>query len=65
MHRVHSVEEAYQLALKAEEKQKDNFLKGIEEQGGVHHLPHGVVLTMVEANHPKELRKKNILNKVT
>jgi hypothetical protein len=59
------VEEAYQLALKAKEKKIDNFLKGIKEQGGVHRPPHGVVLPMVEANHPKELRKKKILNNVT
>jgi hypothetical protein len=42
----------------------ENFLKGIEEKGGVHFLPHGVVLTIVEANHPKELRKKNIFDTV-
>ena len=65
MHSVRSVEESYQLSLKAEEKKPDNLLKGIEEQGGVHCLPHGVVLIMEEANHPKELKKKKILDKVT
>ena len=31
MHRVHNVEEAYQLALKAEEKKINNLFRGIEE----------------------------------
>jgi hypothetical protein len=65
MHRVHSVEEAYQLDLKVEGKKIDNFLKGIEEQGGVRRLPHWVVSNMAEVNHPKEMRKQNILDKVT
>ncbi len=39
MQKIRSVEEAYQLALKAEEKKTNNMLKGIEEQGGVHRLP--------------------------
>ena len=43
----------------------DNFLKGIEEKGGAHYLPHEMVLAMTQANHPKELRKQKILEKVT
>ena len=43
----------------------DNLLKGIEEQGGAHCLPHGVVLIMKEVNHQKELKKKKMLDKVT
>ena len=62
MHRVRSVEEAYKLALKAQEKESDNWLKGIGEQGGVHHLPHVEDLTLLKVNHPK---KQMIIDKVT
>ena len=48
-----------------EELTNKYFLKGIEEKGGVHRIPHGVVLTMEEANHPREIIKKKILNKIT
>ena len=30
------------------------MLKGIGEQGGVHHLPHEEALTFLKVNHPKE-----------
>ena len=64
MHRVHNVEEAYQLALKAEEKENDNLFRGIEEQGGVHCLLRKVVLIMAEVNLLKGLRKSKIVNKI-
>ena len=41
------------------------MLKGIGELGGVHHLPHTTILTLLKANHPKESRKSKILNKIT
>ena len=45
-------------------KKNNNFLKGIEEQGGVHCLPHGMVLIVAEENNPKEIRKHKILDKI-
>ena len=38
------------------------MLKGIGEQGGVHHLPHVKALTLLKVNHPKE---KTRFNQVT
>ena len=65
IHRFCNTEEVYQLALKDEEKKWTIFSKGIEEQEEAHHLPHGVVLIMEETSHPKELKRKNILYKIT
>jgi hypothetical protein len=65
MQRVRSVEEAYQLALKVEENLNQQFSqrnrgtrRGISfaSQGGFNYG---------EANHPKDLRKNKILDKVT
>ena len=56
MHRVRNVEEAYRLALKVEEKQNRQFVQRIEEQGGVHHLPHVEALTLLKVYHPKSSR---------
>ena len=65
MHRVCNVEEAYQLALKAKEKQnRQFFFRGTKEQLGVHCLLRMVVLIMEEVNLLKGLRKLKIVNKI-
>jgi hypothetical protein len=61
---LYSFEKIFNFFLGRGKNKTDNFLKGIEK-GGVHRLPHGVVLTIAEDNHPKEIRKQKILDKVT
>ena len=57
MHRVHNLEEAYQLALKVEEKQNRQFAqRNRGARRGASSTSWGC-LAMAEENHPKELRK--------